>query len=203
GGGLLEEQRAFGDLAGKVLFARGGALAADLVVPGGEAVGEGADLEGPDAFAVGGEGADPAVAVDLAVDPCHRRLLPLAARRAEAEQRADLVVAVAEDFGRGDDRLPQRPLDVESPAVDRGLYVEDADPRRRGERLLHDGLRIHHNLWLNLFGHDRRGTRGRHPHRRQWAGEQAGDGLEEAVGQSAENGYWHREPHISPQSTRW
>ena len=110
-------------------------LRLDLVVPGGEVVGEGADLEGPDAFAVGDEGAGPAVAVDLAVGPLHRGLGPVAVRRPVAKHRPDRVVAVAEDLGRGLDRLADRALHVEAPTVDLRSDVEDADARRRWRQL--------------------------------------------------------------------
>ncbi len=127
----LEEQDSLGDLAGEVVLLRGD-LALELVAPGPEHVGPGLDGVLPAALAVDVEAAGPADAAEVGVDPLHLRLAVVGVARAlVADDRAEEVVAVAEDVGLDLDGVADAALGGVPAAVDRRSRVLDDDPWRR------------------------------------------------------------------------
>ena len=128
---LLQQHRSLRHLAAQVVLPAL-ELAAQLVAPGGEQVRPRLDRELPAADPVDLEGAGPAVAVHLAVDPAHRRLAPAGvARPAVADLRAQDLVAVAEHVGGHLDPFADGPLGGEAAAVDHRRRAQDLDAGRR------------------------------------------------------------------------
>ncbi len=110
----------------------GGELPAELVAPGAERVGPRLDGVLPAADRVDHELPAPAYAVELRVDPVQLGLAPAAgADGAVLDDRAQQLVAVAEDVGLDGDLVADHALDGVAAAVDCGRRVLDHD--RLGE----------------------------------------------------------------------
>ena len=123
-----EELDAFRELAGELMLLRGD-LALELVAPGAEHVGPGLDRVFPRSLLVDVEAALPAHAAEVGVDAHHLGLAPVAGlRRLVADDRAQDVVAVAEDVGLDFDRVPDDALGGIPAVVDRRRRVLDHDP---------------------------------------------------------------------------
>ncbi len=130
-GGIAQQQRALGHLAGEVVLAAGD-LALEFVAPGSEHVGPGVDRVLPGAEAVDLEAPAPADAAEVLVGPAHLGLAPVGvAGPPIADHRAQDVVAVAEDVGGHADGVADAAFGGEPAVVDGGLRELDHDPRNR------------------------------------------------------------------------
>ena len=126
----LEQHDALGQLAGEILL-RDRDLALDLVAPGGEEVDPGLDRELPGALDLDREAPLPADAVVVGVDRVQLGLAPAArAGGLVGDDRAQLLVAVAEDVGLDLDEVADGALGGVAPGVHRRLRVLDVDPWR-------------------------------------------------------------------------
>ena len=127
----LEEQDALGDLAGELVVLRGD-LALELVAPGPEHIGPGLHRVLPAALSVDVEAARPADAAEVGVDPLHLRFAVVGIAGAlVADDRAEEVVAVAEDVGLDPDGVADAALGGVQAAVDGRGRVLDDNARRR------------------------------------------------------------------------
>ena len=123
-----EKLDALGELAGQVVLLRRH-LAGELVAPGSEDVRPRLHRVLPAARAVELEAACPADAAEVGVDGDHLDLAPAARlRRLVADDRAEDLVAVAEDVGLDPDRVADDPLGGVPAVVDRGRRILDDDP---------------------------------------------------------------------------
>ena len=129
-GGLLEQRDALGQLALEVVLPRVD-LAMHLVAPRGEEVVPGLDRELPATGGLDRELTLPADAAVVRVDRTHGRFEPaLAAGRLVAHDRAQHLVAVAEDVGRDVHGVAHGPLGWVPSCVDGGRGLVDLGPRR-------------------------------------------------------------------------
>ena len=136
--GLAQQHQALGHLPAQVML-RSLHLAPQLIAPGAEPVGPGLNRVCPRPRLLDLEASGPTDAVEMGVDRTHLSLTPKAAfpmrtthlPRVVQNDRAQQIVAIAEDVGLHHDAVPHAALGGEPPAVNRWRRVLDHDPLGR------------------------------------------------------------------------